>query len=216
MLPDSPFTWLDSNGWLVLSGPADALSDIRAQALSRYAGAGALAYISLAPDLGDALIDDMADLGAPAGYLIELEDQDNNEIYERLSNASMIVVEANRDLDALQSLMSHTVASALKAALEHGALILLEGAAASLAGQHRLSASGDLTTGLHFVGNALIATFIDNAAQTTLTRKIHRQLPDISILGLARGSALALGPNHQLETWGDAEVTITLNNRMGD
>lgn len=216
MLADAPFTWLDSNGWLILSGPPDALSEIRAQALSRYDGAGALAYISLAPDLGDALMDDMAELGAPAGYLVDLEDPDNNEIYQRLSAAGMIIVDAYRHPDRLRNLMSHTVASALKSALEHGALILFEGAAACLAGQHRLTAAGDPAAGLNFVGNALVETIADNDAESTLTRNIHRQLPDISILGLARGSALALGPARQLETWGDADVTITLNNRRND
>ncbi|MDE2636725.1 MAG: hypothetical protein OXI30_10200 [Chloroflexota bacterium] len=210
MNPDAPFTWLDSKGWIVLSGPPDALSEIRAQALSRYDGAGALAYISLAPDLGDALMDDMAELGAPAGYLVDLEDPDNNEVYQRLSAAGMIVIEACRQPDRLHALMSHTVASALKSALELGALILFEGAAATLAGQHRMTAGGELTAGLNFVGNALIATIADNEAESTLTRNIHRQLSDISILGLARGSALALGPDRRLETWGDGEVTISL------
>lgn len=216
MLADAPFTWLDSNGWLVLSGPPDALSEIRAQALSRYDGAGALAYISLAPDLGDALMDDMAELGAPAGYLVDLEDPDNNEIYQRLSAAGMIIIEAHRHPDRLRNLMSHTVASALKSALEHGAVILFEGEAAALAGQHQLTAAGELTAGLNFVGNALVATVADNAAESTLARNIQRQLPHSSILGLARGAALALGPARQLETWGAGDITITLNNRRDD
>ena len=210
MLDAAPFTWLDSNGWIVLSGPPDALSEIRAQALNRYDGAGALAFISLTPDLGDALMDDMAELGAPAGYLVDLEDLDNNEIYERLSTAGMIVIESNRHPDRLQRLMSHTVTSALKSALGHGALLLFEGEAASLAGQHRMSAGGELTVGLNFVDNALITTVADNGAQVSLTRSIHRQLPEASIMGLARGSALALGPVRQLETWGEGEVTIRL------
>ena len=144
-----------------MSGPPDALSEIRAQALSRYDGAGALAFISLAPDLGDALMDDFAELGAPAGYLVDLEDQDNNEIYERLSAAGMIVIDAWRHPDRLHKQVSHTVASALKSALDHGALILFEGAAASLAGKHRVTAVDDLTTGLNFVRNALVATIAD-------------------------------------------------------
>ena len=212
----TPFTWLDSNGWLVLSGPPDALSEIRAQALNRYDGGGALAYISLAHDLGDALMDDLAELGAPAGYLVDLDDLDNNEIYERLSAAGMIAIQAYRHPDRLHKLMSHTVTSALKSALKRGALILFEGAAASLAGQYRMTAAGELTAGLNFVGNALIATIADNDTETTLTRNIHRQLPDVLLMGLARGSALALGPTRQIETWGEGDVTITLNNRRGD
>lgn len=215
MLDGAPFTWLDSNGWLVLSGPPDALSEIRARALSRYEGSGALAYISLAPDLGDALMDDMAELGAPAGYLVDLEERDNNAIYERLSAAGMIVIEAAHDPEGLQKLMSHTVQSALKLALERGALILLEDAAAAIAGQHRLSAAGQLAAGLNFVGNAVISTRADNRAETVLARGLERELPAFSIIKLARGSALALGPASQIETWGDGEVTISLSNCRG-
>lgn len=202
----APFSWLDSNGWLVLSGQPDALSEIRARALSRCDGAGAIVYISLAHDLGDALMDDMADLGAAAGYLVDLEEANNNEIYEKLSAAGMVVIEAERDDEDLQRLLTQTAASALKAALEHGALILFEGAAAAIAGEHRLTAQGDVKTGLNFVRNVLIS----HEADGELTRNIHRDLPDVSIMGLTRGAALALGPAQQIETWGDGEVTICL------
>ena len=89
--------------------------------MSRYDGSSAIAYISLAGDLGDALMDDMAELGAPTGYLVDLEEGDNNEIYERLSSAGMIVIEAEPDAEALRSLMSQTVLSALKSALDQTA-----------------------------------------------------------------------------------------------
>jgi len=210
MSTDAPFTWLDSNGWLVLSGKPDALSEIRAQALSRYDGSSAIAYISLAGDLGDALMDDMAELGAPTGYLVDLEEGDNNEIYERLSAAGMIVIEAEPDAEALRSLMSQTVLSALKSALDRGALILFEGAAASIAGERELTAAGELAAGINFVHNALISPSADNHMEDELLRTVHCALPAISIMGLAPGSALALGPARQIETWGDGDVTISL------
>ena len=219
MPTEAPFTWLDSNGWLILSGLPDALSEIRAQALSRYDGSGAIAYISMADDLGDALMDDMAELGAATGYLVDLDAGDNNEIYERLTGAGMIVIEAARNTETLEGLMTQTVLSALKAALERGALILLEGAAASLAGEHRLSAKRGLTSGMSFVGNALITMSATGESMPS----IHHELPEVSLIGLAPASALALGPGQRIETWGDAEVTISLpdpahriTNRRGD
>ena len=210
MSAGAPFSWLDSNGWLVLSGRPDALSEIRAQALSRYDAAGAIAYISLAGDLGDALMDDMAELGAPTGYLVDLEEADNNEIYERLSAAGMIVIEAAHDPELLQRLMTQTATSALKSALERGGLILFEGAAAAIVGEHRLTAQGELTAGLNFVHKVLISTSLDGGAEGELARNVHYDLPDVSIMGLRPGSALALGPAQQIETWGDGEVTISL------
>ncbi|MDE2750545.1 MAG: hypothetical protein OXI34_16435 [Chloroflexota bacterium] len=209
-LPEVPFTWPDTFGWLVLSGSPDALSEIRAQALSRYNAAGAIAYISLAGDLGDALMDDMAELGAPAGYLIDLDELDNNEIHQRLSSAGMIVIEAPSHAGGLACLLTQTVKSALKSALDDGALILLEGAAASLAGEHRLTESGVIAPGLQFLHNALIAPGAGGLAGNEWIQTVQRELPTLSIIALARGSALALGPAQQIETWGDGEVTINL------
>ena len=206
----APFNWLDSNGWIVLSGCPDALSEIRARALSRHDGLGAIAYISLAPDLGDALMDDMAELGAPAGYLVDLEAGDNNEIYERLSGAGMIVVEAERQSEELRRLMMPTAASALKAALEHGALLLFEGAAATIAGERRLTASGELVGGLNFVQNVLIVAQDGDKAGTNRPLPRQQALNGAMIMALAPGSALALGPARQIETWGDGDVTISL------
>lgn len=206
----APFSWFDSIGWLVLSGIPDALSEIRAQALSRYDGAGAIAYISLAGDLGDALMDDMAELGAPAGYLVDMEAGDNNEIYERLAAAGMIVIEAPQDSALLERLMTQTARSALKSALERGALILLEGRAAAIAGEHWLNDCGHLIAGLNFVQNTLIVASPESAKTGELSRHVHHELPEVSIIGLARGSALALGPARRIETWGDGEVTLSL------
>lgn len=206
----APFTWLDSNGWLVLSGMPDALGEIRAQALSRCAGASDIAYISLAADLGDALIDDMAELGAPSGYLVELDHSDNNEVYERLSAAGMIVIQADRNAEELEALISQTVVSALKAALERGALILFEGAAVSIAAQRRLNAKGEWTAGLNFIQNALISPSAACDADGAWRRPEYDALPDVPVMTFAPGAALALGPARQIETWGDGEVTISL------
>lgn len=204
-----PFSWIDSNGWLVLSGKPDALGENRARALSRCDGASDIAYISLAPDLGDALMDDMAELGAPSGYLVDLEECDNNEIYERLSGAGMIVIEAARNVEALGSLISHTVISALKSALERGALILFEGAAASIAGERRLNAQGEWTAGLNFIQNALISPNAGCDVQDAMLRAEYGAPLDVPVMILEPGAALALGPARQIEIWGDGEVTIS-------
>lgn len=206
----APFTWHESRGWIVLSGAPDALSEVRAQALSRCDGAGAIAYVSLAADRGDALMDDMAELGAPSGYLVDLEASDNNEIYERLSGASMIVIEGEGAGDDLRARMTQTVFSALKSALERGALLLLEGGAAAMAGERRLTEAGGIGAGLNLAQKVVILARSDGSGETDSARRIQRELPAAAVIGLARGSALALGPAGQIETWGDGDVRISL------
>ena len=151
MSDQAPLAWLPSKGWIVLSGRADPLSEIRAQALSRHNAGGAIAYITLADDLGDELMDDMAELGAASGYLVDLDEQDNNEIYERLSGAAMIVVDADGQGGRLLRLLRRTAIHALKEALNRGALILFEGEAAAIAGEFALTADDRIESGLNLL-----------------------------------------------------------------
>lgn len=205
-----PFSWLETNGWLVLSGSADALSEIRAQSLSRVNVDGAVAYISLVGDMGDSLMDDMADLGAPTGYLVDLEDEDNNAIYERLRTASMVVIEPDDSIVRLKRLMTYTVIQALKEALDRGALILFEGIAASLAGEFVVTTDGQITKGLNFVNNAYISPDVSSILETEDAEKVYIAEPEAVFIGIQRGSALVLGPESYVETWGDQRVTISL------
>lgn len=205
-----PFSWLESNGWLVLSGSADSLSEIRALALSRVNAYGTVAYISLADDMGDHLMDDMSDLGAPTGYLVDLADDDNNDIYERLRDAGMIVIEPGHSIEYLKKLMTQTVIQAMKEALNHGALILFEGIAASLAGEHIVTGDGRTHAGLKFVNNTYISPDTSSILDTDAAQDVYLQSPDTIFIGIQSGSALVLGPNKEIEIWGEKQVTVSL------
>lgn len=216
MLERIPFSWLESNGWLVLSGSADSLSEIRAQALSRVNVDGAVAYISLVGDLGDALMEDMVDLGAPTGYFVDLDDDDNNAIYERLSTASMIVIEPGESIDLLKKLLTQTVIRAIKEALNLGALILFEGIASHLTGEHIIAIDGQIAKGLKFVDNVFISSDVDSILDVSDVQKIVAIAPQTVFIGVQRGSALVLGPNGYIETWGEKQVTISLGSGLED
>lgn len=209
-----PISWLESNGWLVLSGSADPCSEIRARALSRASAGGAIAYVSLADDLGDALMDDLAELGAPTGYLVDLEDSDNNEIYERLRAASMIVIEPGRNIRQLKRLMSPTVVYALKEALRRGALILFEGLAATLAGEYVLRSKGDIAKGLGFVSHVYVAADVSSILEAEAAQKVYLAQPEAVFIAIDRSAALVLGPNKHIETWGERRVTFSLGSHL--
>ncbi|MFN8448489.1 MAG: hypothetical protein U0521_07830 [Anaerolineae bacterium] len=82
--------WLDGRGWLVLSGGGS--DEICAQALGRVAADG-VACVSPSGD-PDALLDDIADLGAPSGYLVDVFGEDDQTLRDKLAQAGMIVVVA--------------------------------------------------------------------------------------------------------------------------
>lgn len=211
----TPFNWHASSGWIVLSGSADALSEVRARALSRCDASGAIAYISFAGDMGDALMDDMAELGATSGYLVDLDEHDSNEIYERLSGAAMIVVEADVPSDGLARLLRQTAIHAMKDALNRGGLILLEAAAAATAGDYLVESSTKISAGLGLVQNTLVAAEPHDTVDNESLRSLRLQMPDTTFIGLAPGSALVLGPEGAIETWGERQVSISLGNLAG-
>ena len=208
----APFSWQETAGWLVLSGRSDALGEIRARALSRCDASGAIAYISLAPDSGDALMDDLAELGAASGYLVDLEDSDNNEVYERLSSAAMIVVEAPDPGEHLLRLLRRTAVHALKEAMNGGALVLLEGPAAATAGEYAIDCAGHVGAGLGLVQGAVIAAEAVGYADNGRLPSARFHMPETTFIGLAPGAALALGPAGAIETWGQGRVSISLGN----
>ena len=209
MTGQAPFRWRESAGWLALSGGARPLGEIRATALSRCAAGASIAYISLAEDMGDDLMDDLAELGAPSGYLVDLDELDNNEIYERVSSAGMIVIEGSC-AETLRRALTQTVAQAVKQALAGGAIVLCEGAAACLFGERRLTAAGNLLRGLDFVQGAVILSPA-NSPIDAAARLVQEARPDFAVIGLTPGAALALGPAQQIEAWGSRDVTIRLS-----
>jgi len=91
------FKWRDGRGWLTLAtgqGAAQEIDDIRARALQRTSADGGVAIVFLGddPDAGERLLDDLEDLGAPTGYVVDVIAEDDATIRERLTDASVIVI----------------------------------------------------------------------------------------------------------------------------
>ena len=212
-MPDAlPLRWLPGAGWLALAGAPDASGEIRSLALNRWDQSGELVCLSLAADAGDALMDDLADLGAPTAYLIDLDDDEPESIHARLGGAGMIIVEAPTDASRTRHLMTSAIAAALREALDNGGLLLLEGLAAALAGKYTVAA-GQVKPGLRLVSNAFIVVDADSVLRSDDAARILARDPRVAGIAIQRGAALALGPEGRVETWGAAQVTFGLVSR---
>ena len=210
MAENQVFSWQDSPGWIVLSGGADPLSDIRALALSRASADGGVAYISLAPDSGDSLLDDMEDLGAPTGYIIDLRNEAPEKIEQQIGESSVVVVQPGQFVEEMTVRLRGAVTSGMQTALERGAVILLEGLAANAFGQFVISNDGELIEGLGWVGDAFIIPGMTSLAESSTAQDILKLMPEIAVIGIGVGSALVLGPQRAVELWGKQQVVISL------
>ncbi|PJF27889.1 MAG: hypothetical protein CUN53_02400 [Phototrophicales bacterium] len=215
MMPSqSVFRWLDGRGWLVLAGAGDPasesdFSEIRAKALGRMAADGAAAVVFLGEASGaDALLDDIEDLGAPSGYLVDIVTEDDETIRNRLTEAGMIVISGASSGAAARSALLGAAIDGIRAAYENGAIILVEGAASGAFGAYLLDADGTVSAGLGWLMNALILPGMASIGQAALpVLSVH---PEAVGVGIGSGAALALGGDGEVEIWGARRVSVAL------
>ena len=203
--------YLSGRGWLIFSGGNTSGSPIRAQALARAKTYGATAYVSLADDGGDSLMDDLEDLGARSGYFVDLQYDEPDDIKEQLETASFIVLEVGSSIDALYQALNEGAIAGLREAYQRGAIILIEGLATNLFGRWVLSDDGELLEGLNWVQNAFIEPESSGVDDSRAVQMVMGQVADAVAINVLAGSAIALGPDGQVEVWGEKEnVTISL------
>lgn len=199
--------WPESRGWLVLSGMPDALSDIRALALTKIYAEGGVAYIGLDDDDYDDLMDDMGELGAPTGYLVNIMTEDDVTIKDRLEHAAMVFLPDEYPPEALHAALRGIALEGIKAAYERGAVIMAEGASIGLFGM-LFMADEIAREGFNWLEDSLIVPNVSSITQSDMAQKLLATDSVKMAVGVGAGSAMVLGPAQQIETWGAREVTL--------
>jgi hypothetical protein len=208
MPAQSVFRWLDGRGWLVFSGGAD--DDVRAAALGRSSADGGVACVALSGD-PDHLLDDIVDLGAPSGYIVDVFGEDDFSLREKLAEAGMVIIVGGRSVSEVLGALQGAALEGIQAAYANGAVILLEQFSAVAFGAWLVSEM--VENGLAWLESAAVVTGVTNAAG--YAKPIFETQRDAVAVAIQPGSALALGPDGQIETWGRREVTIALGPAYG-
>jgi hypothetical protein len=195
--------WMNGRGWIVLSGGAD--DDIRGTAINRSSADGGIACVALS-GAGDPLIDGIVELGAPSAYLVDLLTEDDQSIRDKLSEAGVVLIDSAPTSHDARSMLRGAAIEGIQEAYDNGAVILIEGASAAAFGTWLVEGSAD--SGLEWIDGAVVLDGIDQAAARA--RPVFDLQPSAVAIAVQRGSALALGPEGQVEAWGAQEVTIAL------
>src|SRR5438552_3939462 len=197
--------WRDGTGWLVLSGGGDYASadtgEIEAEALARVAAGDPMAYIWAAGDVetADKHLDALHDLGAPTGYLVDVLTEDDETLRGELAVAGLIVLGDGPNVKALRSGLLGAALEAIGSAFERGAVILGVGQGAAVLGNFMPEQPG-----VGWIEGAAIMPGYEDDKATAQLRDLLAKNPDAYGLGIARGSALALGPGDS-ESQGEVE-----------
>ena len=195
--------WLDGRGWLVLSGDDD--EDIRAIAINRSSADGGVACVSLSGE-GEQLTDQIVELGAPSSYQVDVLTEDDQAVQTKLAEAGVVIVEGGASPDEARSVLRGAAIDGIQEAYQNGAVVLVEGAAAEAFGAWILAHGA--AAGLEWVEGAVIMRGGEGVGARALP--VFEVQPNAVAIAIEPGSALALGPDGQVETWGRRQVTVAL------
>ncbi len=215
--------WRGGAGWIVLSGGTslavddahDVELDIEARALARIAYGEPIAYIWAAGDEDEAdvhlsLLDEM---GAPTGYLIDVLTEDDDTIRDQIKEAGMVILGDGADYESLRKGLLGAPTQAMEAAFARGGVMFGIGAGAVALGA--IFHGAEREAGLGWVEKAIIVPYAEQPEQNALMRDLLAEYPDHLGIGIPTGSALALGPNQQVEAWGPG-ITIMLGRELAE
>lgn len=211
MARNNVLQWRDGRGWLILSGGHLPESDIRAKAIGHIDADGGVAYISFGGNAdAEILLSDMQDLGAPPGYLVDVLSEDDDTIRAKLGEASLIVVSSSSNIADTRSSLMGAAVEGMQTAFENGAVILLEGNSAAVFGAWMLLESGEIRQGIGWLSQMFVLPGVTAVAQSEAGKAALAEEASALALGIGQGSALALGPDGEVEPWGEQQVTIAL------
>lgn len=204
--------WLDAQGWLVLAGSESGVEAVRAKALTIAAGDGPLVILATSGEnmAVTRLLDDFEALGARSGFLLDVYVEDDESLRTQLGGAGIVVVGVEADPVRAQDALVGAPVAGIHQAWQRGALVLLEGASAMQAGSWLMPAAGQRIDGLAWVPGALVLPGVCDVAANPLARALLGTEHGAVTIGIGPQSALALGPEGELEIWGEQQVSIAL------
>lgn len=220
MLQSSIFRWRAGAGWLVLSGGGKTYREnteaIDTRMLSRSAADGPLVYINAAnpnADEAEAYLSYLTDLGGRSGYVIDVISEDDLTLQKQLGEAGIIVIGNGPDSERLINGLRGAAITGIELAYQQGALVMGIGAGAEVFGQWilgRTPAPPSWQDGFGWVGQAAILAGMPTDVQKSSLQQLLQTVPDAFGLTVWAGSALVLGPERQIELWGNQQISITL------
>ncbi len=212
MARNNVLQWRDGRGWLVLSGGYVPASDVRARTIGQIAADGGVVYVTFGSNIeaSEILMSDFQDLGAPPGYFVDVLTEDDDTIRTKLGEASLIVVDSGSNAVDTRSGLLGAAVEGMQTAFENGAILLLEGSSAAIFGMWFLLETGEIRQGIGWLSQMFILPGVTEVAQSEPGQAALAEESSALAIGIGEGSALALGPDGQVEPWGAGEVTIAL------
>ena len=141
--------------------------------------------------------------------ILEPADAHQEENRLLLEEAGMIILGDGDGLALARTLQESPAVAGMALALASGALIVGWGAGAAPLGEWVVTPQG-VELGWGWISGAVVVPYFSGAAQQPQLQAVLRRRPGMLGIGIPEDTALALGPDGQVETWGVGEVTVVV------
>ena len=218
-----PLRWRDGRGWLVLAGGGkpENITHILRAAIEAMSDESPVVFVPTASAISDGdhatsqrIITQIETLGGPAGYVAPIfthTDATDLRNVRRLAQAGLVYLGDGSAQQLVTALSNTPTLDALAAVYEAGAIVVAAGAAACALGARGLCEQE--IAGWGWLPDALICPHYAEAPTLREAVKAH---PECMGLGVPQDTALALGPDNQVQTLSASgkQVTVVLGHRF--
>lgn len=220
-----PLQWLTGGGWLVLVGDGEPSEELAEHLLARADFSRPIGFLPTAGGdaaVGERLVEEYAALGGPSGYVVPIftpEDAEEEENRHLLADAGLLFIGDGDPFLLARTLAGTAALRGMAEAFVRGALVVGLGAGAAPLGEQvifpeisaeRHPAEPISIPGWGWVQGTVIVPHFHGATHSPRLRALLHTWPGLLGIGIPEGTALALGPNGEVETWGSGEITIVV------
>jgi hypothetical protein len=226
MPQQGPLQWPDGEGWLILQGGGDwrrGETDIVDAQLLSIANLDRPMLVLLADGTrteADDLLEHYTLLGGPVGEAFTLSEMTRAQLetpafLDLLREAGVLYLGGENPLPLVRNLQgTQALEHILRGFATLQALVIVgSGAGAAAIGTWAVGPAPQFlqAEGLGLLPNAVIVPHFTRTEESPVLRYLSQIGPGLLGLGLPDGTALAFGPQGQVETWGVGQVTAVVS-----
>ena len=231
MPQQGPLNWLDGNGWLIVSGGGDVLRgdiahiDTRLLSLINLDRPMVVLLEGGARQDADDVLDYYTALGGPIGEAFALNTLTREHFFSAdfltlLEEAGTLYICGDNPLPLLQYLYKTPAMERIQRGFTtlQALTIMVTGGNAATIGKWAIGPAPDYlqAIGLDFLKNTVVEPYFTRTEDAVVLRNINQLGPGILGLGIPERTALAFGPQGQVETWGQQPVTVVVSTSKPD
>jgi cyanophycinase len=164
-------------------------------------------------EYGTSFLDAYRRYGAPEGYVVPITSRDaahDARNVALLRDAGVIYFGGGDTIHLFASMTGTPALNAVAEAYERGAVVIGMSAGAIALSAWGVSMGAGVLRGWDWLPGVLVSVHHDASRERAFDSAM-REHPDMLGLGLPEDAALALGPDGQIEWWGEREIVIKRN-----